>query len=67
MKNKRGEVQYPAKHWDKISAEAKDLVGKMLNKDPRARFNAREALSHPWFNIDNTNAGNLLPDFQENI
>lgn len=44
MKNKRGEVQYPPKYWDKISAEAKDLVGKMLNKDPRQRINAREAL-----------------------
>jgi len=35
MKNRRGEVQYPPKYWDKISAEAKDLVAKMLNKDPR--------------------------------
>jgi hypothetical protein len=30
MKNKRCEVLYPAKYWDKISAEAKNLVDKML-------------------------------------
>ena len=44
MKNKRGDVQYPPKYWDKISTEAKDVVAKMLNKDPRQRINAKEAL-----------------------
>ncbi len=38
MKNKRGEVAYPPKYWDKISIEAKDLVSKMLNKDTKLRI-----------------------------
>jgi len=44
MKNKKGDVLYPPKYWDKISTEAKDLVALMLNKDPRARIDAGEAL-----------------------
>lgn len=67
MKNKRGEVQYPPKYWDKISLEAKDLVNKMLSKDPKTRISAREALNHQWFNTENTNAGNYLHEVGENI
>ena len=46
MKNKRCDISFPPKYWDKISREAKDLVHKMLHKDPRLRSSAREALSH---------------------
>lgn len=67
MKNKRGEVQYPPKYWDKISGDAKDLVGKMLNKDPRQRINAKEALQHPWFNDNNVANNNVMLDVSENI
>lgn len=66
MKNKRGEVQFPPKYWDKISGEAKDLVIKMLNKDPRQRINAKEALNHPWFTNENPNE-NVLMGVSENI
>lgn len=31
-----------------ISAEARDLLAKMLNPDPVARLSATEALRHPW-------------------
>jgi serine/threonine protein kinase len=34
--------------WDTISAEAKDLVDKMLTKDPLQRITIEEILSHPW-------------------
>ena len=44
MKNKRADIAYPPKYWDKISAEGKDLVNKMLQKDPRTRISAKEAL-----------------------
>eukprot|EP00347_Sterkiella_histriomuscorum_P000721 403374762 len=66
MKNKRGDVQYPPKYWEKISIEAKDLVGKMLNKDPRNRISAKEALNHQWFNTEDTNTNNLA-EVMENI
>ena len=38
--NKTCEVQYPEKYWEKISDKAKDLVGKMLEKDPEKRITA---------------------------
>jgi len=31
-----------------ISSDAKDLVMKLLQKDPKKRINVSEALSHPW-------------------
>ncbi|CAE7827161.1 CCAMK, partial [Symbiodinium microadriaticum] len=39
-------MQGPA--WDGISDEAKDLVDRMLNKDPQARISIEEILQHPW-------------------
>jgi serine/threonine protein kinase len=38
VKNKNAEVEYPAKYWNKISVKAKDLVSKMLEKDPEKRI-----------------------------
>ncbi len=35
--------------WDSVSAEAKDMVSKLLIKDPTKRLTAAEALHHPWF------------------
>ena len=35
--------------WADITDEAKDLVDKLLDKDPKTRPNITEALSHPWF------------------
>ncbi|XP_057833393.2 CDPK-related kinase 3 isoform X2 [Cryptomeria japonica] len=34
--------------WLSVSAEAKDFVKKLLNKDLRKRMSAAQALSHPW-------------------
>lgn len=34
--------------WDSISSEAKDLVDKMLTKDPKQRYSIDEILAHPW-------------------
>ena len=38
-----------AELWADISAEAKDLVAMLLDKDPITRPSATDALSHPWF------------------
>ncbi|PSS21305.1 CDPK-related protein kinase [Actinidia chinensis var. chinensis] len=40
--------------WPSVSSEAKDFVKRLLNKDPRKRMTAAQALSHPWIrnNID---------------
>nr|GLL23680.1 CDPK-related kinase 5-like [Ipomoea trifida] len=34
--------------WPSLSSEAKDFVKRLLNKDPRKRMSAAQALCHPW-------------------
>ncbi|GMH14769.1 hypothetical protein Nepgr_016610 [Nepenthes gracilis] len=34
--------------WPSISSEAKEFVKRMLNKDPKKRITAAQALCHPW-------------------
>ncbi|KAG5188569.1 hypothetical protein JKP88DRAFT_347858 [Tribonema minus] len=34
--------------WRNVSEEAKDLINKMLERDPSKRLTAAEALEHPW-------------------
>ena len=35
--------------WKEVSSEAKDLVKKLLDKKPKTRLNATDALRHRWF------------------
>jgi serine/threonine protein kinase len=35
--------------WFEVSKNAKDLLAKMLEKDPYKRISADSALQHPWF------------------
>lgn len=39
----------------------------MLNRDPKTRINAREALSHAWFTNENNNGENVLLDVGEGM
>jgi calcium-dependent protein kinase len=34
--------------WPKISNQAKDLVRRMLMRDPKKRLTAEQVLKHPW-------------------
>ena len=52
--------------WKSISNEAKDLVKKMLEKDPKLRICTKEALNHSWFTSQTTSA-NELSIAEENI
>jgi calcium-dependent protein kinase len=36
--------------WEEVSNEAKDLVSKLLEKDPNKRITAQEAIKHPFIN-----------------
>ena len=36
--------------WDHISEECKDLLMKLLLKDPKKRISLDNALKHKWFN-----------------
>lgn len=39
--------------WPLLSSEARDFVKRLLNKDPRKRLTAAQALSHPWIKDSN--------------
>ncbi|KAL1562481.1 Calcium-dependent protein kinase 15 [Salvia divinorum] len=42
------EVDFDSQPWPSISNSAKDLVRKMLNKDPKRRITSAQVLEHPW-------------------
>ncbi|KAL2634710.1 hypothetical protein R1flu_006189 [Riccia fluitans] len=46
------EVRFNSHTWKSISAEAKDLIQKLLIRNPIKRPTAREALMHPWIQED---------------
>lgn len=61
--NKRAKIEFPEDDWDRISNDARDLVLKMTQVDPRQRISAKAALQHPWItrldsgDIPSTSAG----------
>ncbi|MBA0596664.1 hypothetical protein Gorai_013474, partial [Gossypium raimondii] len=48
----RGELDFTSEPWPSISNSAKDLVRRMLIKDPKKRLTAHEVLCHPWVQED---------------
>ncbi|XP_060196602.1 calcium-dependent protein kinase 26-like [Lycium barbarum] len=47
-----GDIDFELDPWPKISQGAKDLVRRMLVRDPKKRLTAYEVLCHPWVQID---------------
>eukprot|EP01083_Nonionella_stella_P040509 109928_1 len=45
----RQNVQMTDVHWQSISKEAKDLITKLLIKNPAQRITVENAIKHPWF------------------
>uniref|UniRef100_A0A8C7V2R7 non-specific serine/threonine protein kinase n=1 Tax=Oncorhynchus mykiss TaxID=8022 RepID=A0A8C7V2R7_ONCMY len=43
-----GKFSLTGGYWNSVSAEAKDLVSKMLHVDPHQRLTAAQVLRHPW-------------------
>ncbi|XP_021603522.1 calcium-dependent protein kinase 11 isoform X2 [Manihot esculenta] len=44
----KGKLDFESDPWPKISDNAKDLIRKMLERDPRRRISAHEVLCNPW-------------------
>uniref|UniRef100_A0A6N2MTS4 non-specific serine/threonine protein kinase n=1 Tax=Salix viminalis TaxID=40686 RepID=A0A6N2MTS4_SALVM len=47
-----GHLNFSSKPWPKVSASAKDLIRRMLVRDPKKRLTAHEVLCHPWVRDD---------------
>ncbi|QCE05311.1 calcium-dependent protein kinase [Vigna unguiculata] len=53
----KGELDFVSEPWPSISESAKDLVRRMLIRDPKKRLTAHEVLCHPWVQV-----GGVAPD-----
>lgn len=51
---KLGEYDIESPPFDKISKQAKNLIQKLLEKNPTERLSAEQALKHDWFNRTKT-------------
>ena len=43
------DLEFDPEYWTTISEGAKDLITKMLKKDPKERISVNDALNHRWF------------------
>jgi len=43
-----GDLVWKSPQFDTVSAEAKDLISKLVVVDPESRYTAKQALAHPW-------------------
>nr|CAD70165.1 calcium-dependent protein kinase [Landoltia punctata] len=48
----KDDIDFQSDPWPSISASAKDLVSKMLTRDPKKRITAAQVLDHPWIRVD---------------
>lgn len=49
----RADPNFEDSPWPAVSAEARDFVKRLLNKDHRKRMTASQALTHPWLRTEN--------------
>ncbi|CAN6440018.1 unnamed protein product [Victoria cruziana] len=47
-----GQLDFSMDPWPAVSDEAKDLLTKMLIRNPKKRLSAHEVLCHPWVQVD---------------
>ncbi|CAM8960013.1 unnamed protein product [Rhodiola kirilowii] len=46
------DLDFSSDPWPSISSSAKDLIRRMLIRDPKQRITAHEVLRHPWIQVD---------------
>ncbi|KAL6145425.1 hypothetical protein ACLB2K_056113 [Fragaria x ananassa] len=47
-----GDLDFSTDPWPNISEDAKDLVKKMLVRNPKKRLTAHQVLCHPWVQVE---------------
>lgn len=54
--------QYSLKNevWNTVSAEAKDMISKLLERSADMRMTAQEAFDHPWIQNERDKENNLI-------
>ena len=45
---KKGSYSFDAEYWSDKSDDVKDLITRLLEKDPKKRFSASQAINHRW-------------------
>ncbi|CAI5963329.1 unnamed protein product [Closterium sp. NIES-64] len=58
---KTGKVDVFSGGWESVSMDAKDLVLRMLTRDPQKRITPEKALAHRWIKQHCSNAADHLP------
>ena len=53
--------------WGDISNDAKDLIRKLLQRDPEKRITAKEAFNHKWFLTCTGSTAPLKKKFMSNL
>jgi calcium-dependent protein kinase len=48
----KGEFNFDYEEFSNVSKSAKELINFLLNKNPKKRISARQALKHSWFTSD---------------
>lgn len=69
-KIKKTEIDFKSQIWGKISYEAKNLINKLLQKNPQNRLTAINALKDNWFVQQNdcfSKDIKIFNDFRENL
>ena len=55
------QLEFDPEDWTTISKEAKDLISKMLEKEPTKRITANDAFKHPWFALSHDDVHHVGP------
>lgn len=63
QKNKLCAINFDKNIYDPLSKQAKDLLMRMLDKNPETRITTSEALKHPFFTLKDKLA--KMPSFEE--